>query len=69
VLHPISQRLPERAPIATEPAVSAISKKEHILSQKPMMGVETILGFSSMRLPRTRRPWKEKEQGHMEGYQ
>jgi len=52
VLHPVSQRITGWIPIAAEPAASTISNSEHILSQTPMEGVETILGFLSMRLPR-----------------
>jgi hypothetical protein len=52
VSHPDSQRIPGRVPIAAEPAAIIISNSKHILSQTPMVVVETILGFPLMRLPR-----------------
>jgi hypothetical protein len=53
VLHPASQRMPCRATIVIKPAARATSNSEYILSQMSMMGVTTILGFQSLRLPRT----------------
>jgi hypothetical protein len=53
VLHTASQRMPRRATIVIKPAARATSNSEYILSQISMTGVTTILGFQSLRLPRT----------------